>query len=129
MIGAARIYGIWDEASTGAQIIDNDIGASHTAGIYLGCSDTANLQDLTCAGPSSGSAVQHNNLLDNGDYGIAIADESLDNSVESNTVAGDKTYDLEDENTGCDGGTAPPGNSWTDNIGTASQTTSANCIG
>jgi hypothetical protein len=129
MIGTARIYGIWDEASTSAQITDNDIDASGIAGIYLGCSDSANLQDVGCAGPSSGSGIQHNNLLDNGDYGIVIADESLDNSVEDNTVAGDKTYDLADENTGCDGGVTPPGNSWTDNTGTANQSTSSSCIG
>jgi hypothetical protein len=128
MIGAAQIYGIWDQASTGAQIVNNDVDASGTAGIYLGCSDSADLQDLSC-GSASGSQIEHNDLLDNGDYGIAIADENLDNSVEGNTVAGDKTYDLEDENAGCDGGVTPSGNSWSDNTGTANQTTSASCIG
>ncbi|MGA3220480.1 MAG: right-handed parallel beta-helix repeat-containing protein [Acidimicrobiales bacterium] len=128
MIGSAQIYGIWDQASTGAQIVNNDVGASGTAAIYLGCSDTADLQDLSC-GSSSGSEIEHNDLLDNGDYGIAIADENLDNSVQGNTVAGDKTYDLEDENAGCEGGVTPPGNSWSDNTGTANQTTSSSCIG
>ena len=128
MIGAAQVYGIWDPTSTGTQIVNDDVDASGTAGIYLGCSLTADLQDLSC-GASSGTEIEHNDLLDNGEFGIAIADESLDNSVQGNTVAGDKTYDLEDENTGCDGGVTPPGNSWSGNTGTASQTTSANCIG
>jgi len=56
-------------------------------------------------------------------------DENLDNSVQGNTVAGDKTYDLDDENAGCDGGVTPPGNSWSGNTGTANQTTSSSCIG
>jgi hypothetical protein len=49
--------------------------------------------------------------------------------VAENTVAGDKTYDLDDENAGCDGGVTPPGNSWSANTGTANQNTSSSCIG
>jgi hypothetical protein len=128
MIGSSQIYGIWDQASTGATITNNDVDASGTAGIYLGCGLTADLQDLSC-GASSGTEIEHNDLLDNGEFGVAIADENFDNSVQGNTVAGDKTYDLEDENTRCDGGVSPPGNSWSGNTGTANQTTSSSCIG
>ena len=128
IVEGSQIYGIWDEASKGAQIMNNVVEISRTAGIYLGCSNSANLQDVGSAAPSDGSKIEHNDLLDNGEYGIAISDQSLDNYVYANNVAGDQLYDLQDENDGCDGGVTPPGNSWLDNTGRPNQTGSPSCI-
>ena len=58
--------------------MNNVVERSRTAGIYLGCSNSANLQDVGCAAPSDGSKIEHNDLLDNGEYGIAISDQSLE---------------------------------------------------
>lgn len=129
IVNGSQVYGIWDQESAGTQIIGNTVELSRTAGIYLGCSSSADLQDVGCAVPSDSSKIEHNSLLDNGDYGIAISEDSLDNYVYSNNVAGDTSYDLEDENSGCASGATVPPNSWLKNTGAPNQATSPNCIG
>jgi parallel beta-helix repeat protein len=119
-------YGIWDETSAGAQVLGDEVSGSHGAGIYLGCSGTGNLQDVSCGRPSDKSLISQDTLVGNGDYGIAIADESLGNAVVTNHVSGDVANDLQDENFHCAGPTGT--NSWQANTGTRNQSVSASCI-
>jgi Right handed beta helix region len=120
-------YGIWDETSEGSQIVNNLVAGSHGAGIYLGCSATGNLQDFNCGRPSDKSLITQDILLANGDYGIAIADESLGNNVVTNHASGDLANDLQDENFHCTGPTGT--NSWQGDTGTRNQSISPSCIG
>jgi parallel beta-helix repeat protein len=120
-------YGIWVQSTVASRFVDNVVDNSGVAGIYLGCSDTANLQEVGCQ-PSDGSLVKGNILHNNGPYGIAIADVSLDNRIDMNTALGAVQAGLWDENAGCSGPTAPP-NVWQQNVGSRNQTVSATCIG
>jgi parallel beta-helix repeat protein len=121
------VYGIWLQTSVGAQVVGNDIVGSGTAGVYLGCSGTANLQNTSCGRPTDKSTIAKNTLVSNGEFGIAIADASVGNTIEGNQASGDKVKDLYDENFHC---TWPTGtNSWQNNSGTRNQTVTATCIG
>jgi parallel beta-helix repeat protein len=121
------VYGIWLETSTGAQVVGNNVIGSGTAGVYLGCSGTANLQNTTCGRPTDESMVAKNTMNSNGGYGIAIADASIGNTIEGNQVSGDKVNDLYDENFHCHWPTGS--NFWQGNSGTPNQTVTATCIG
>ena len=120
-------YGLWDQASTSSRLIGNRVEGNKLAGIYLGCSDTGNLQDVGCA-PSSDSLIQTNTVLLDGQFGIAISDLSLGNHVVGNNAKGAKRTDLWDENYHCSGGSASP-NVWQKNTGSRNQTFSPTCIG
>ncbi len=124
--GSGR-YGIWDQTSEGSRILNDVVAASHGAGIYLGCSGTGNLQEAGCGRPSDKSLISQDTLVSNGDYGIAIALDSLGNIVTTNHVSGDLANDLQDENFRCTGPTGT--NSWQGNIGTRNQSVSVTCIG
>ena len=109
-------YGICGQTSGGTRIVNNFVAGSRGAGVYLGCDGRGNLQDVTCGGPSDKSLVWQNHILNNGDYGIAIVDQSLGNTVMANQVSGDIAFDLMDENFHCTGPTGT--NTWTGNTGT-----------
>ena len=126
VVKGSGTYGIWVQASEGTRVMDNGVASSHGAGIYLGCSGTGNLQDISCGRPSDKSLISENTLLANGDYGIAIADESLGNVVTMNHVSGDIANDLQDENFHCTGLTGT--NSWRADTGTRNQSVSPTCI-
>ncbi len=120
-------YGVWAQTSEGTRILNNDVAGNHGAGIYLGCSGTGNLQDASCGRPSDKSVISENTMVSNGDYGIAIALQSLGNVVSMNHVSGDIANDLQDENFHCTGPTGT--NSWPANTGTRNQSLSPSCIG
>jgi parallel beta-helix repeat protein len=120
-------YGIWAQSTTASKFVGNTVFDNKVAGIYLGCSSTANLQEIGCP-PSEGSLIKGNVLHNNGPFGIAIADESLANQIDDNTALGDSSAGLWDENPGCSGPLAPP-NSWQQNTGSRNQTGSPTCIG
>jgi hypothetical protein len=127
VVNASGTYGIWDQTSEGTRVLNDHVVGSHGAGIYLGCSGTGNLQNVSCGRPSDKSVISENTLSSNGDYGIAVADESLGETVTMNHVSGDLANDLQDENFHC---TGPAGtNSWQANTGTRNQSVSATCIG
>ena len=126
-VDGSGTYGIWDQTSEGTQVLNDGIAGSHGAGIYLGCSGTGNLQNISCGPPSDQSTISQNTLVNNGYYGIAIADESLRNTVTTNHVSGDVAKDLQDENFDCTG--LPGTNTWLANTGTRNQSVSATCIG
>ena len=67
-------------------------------------------ENVSCGRPSDKSLISQDDLVGNGDYGIAIADESLGNRVTMNHVSGDIANDLQDENFHCTGATGT--NSW-----------------
>jgi parallel beta-helix repeat protein len=127
VVNGSGTYGIWLQTSEGTQVVGNSVNGSHGAGIYLGCSGTGNLQNVSCGRPSDKSLISQNDLVGNGDYGVAIADESLGNLVTMNHVSGDAANDLQDENFHCKGATGT--NSWSTNTGTRNQSVSATCIG
>jgi parallel beta-helix repeat protein len=127
VVNGSGTYGIWLQTSEGTQVVGNSVNGSHGAGIYLGCSGTGNLQNVSCGRPSDKSLISQNDLVGNGDYGVAIADESLGNLVTMNHVSGDAANDLQDENFHCTGATGT--NSWSTNTGTRNQSVSATCIG
>ncbi len=126
-VNTSGIYGIWAQASEGTRVLDDNVVGSGLAGIYLGCSGTGNLQNVSCGRPSEKSLVTQDTLVSNGDYGIAVADESLGNTFRTNHVSGDKANDLQDENFHCTGPTGT--NQWQTDIGTRNQSVSATCIG
>jgi parallel beta-helix repeat protein len=127
VVNGSGTYGIWLETSEGTQVVGNSVNGSHGAGIYLGCSATGNLQNVSCGRPSNKSVISQNSLVGNGDYGVAIADESLGNMVTINHASGDVANDLQDENFHCTGTSGT--NSWSANTGTRNQSVSATCIG
>jgi Right handed beta helix region len=127
LVNGSGTYGIWAQTSEGTQIVGNSVNGSHGAGIYLGCSGTGNLQNVSCGRPSDKSVIRQNDLVGNGEYGIAIADESLGNRVTTNHAGGDVANDLQDENFHCTGATGT--NSWSANTGTRNQAVSVTCIG
>ena len=127
LVEGSGTYGIWVQTSEGTRVLDSLVRGSHGAGIYLGCSGTGNLQDVSCGRPSDKSDISENTVVSNGDYGIAIADESLGNMVTMNHVSGDIAHDLQDENFHCVGASGT--NIWSANSGTRDQSVSASCIG
>jgi parallel beta-helix repeat protein len=120
-------YGIWAQSSSASRFVQDLVVNSGLAGIYLGCSYTANLQEIGCR-PSDGNLIAGNILTGNGPFGIAIADESLGNRIDGNRASADARAGLWDENAGCAGPSAPP-NSWLKNTGTRNQSVSVSCIG
>jgi hypothetical protein len=126
-VNASGIYGIWAQTSEGTRVLDDNVVGSGLAGIYLGCSGTGNLQNVSCGRPSEKSLVMQDTLVSNGDYGIAVADESLGNTFRTNHVGGDKANDLQDENFHCTGPTGT--NQWQTDTGTRNQSVSPTCIG
>jgi Right handed beta helix region len=126
MVNGSGTYGIWVQTSEGTRVLNSVVNGSHGAGIYLGCSGTGNLQNVSCGRPSDKSDISANTLVGNGDYGIAISDESLANLVTMNHVSGDIANDLQDENFHCVG--AAGTNVWSANSGTRNQSVSASCI-
>ncbi len=126
-VKASGIYGIWAQTSEGTRVLDGNVVGSGLAGIYIGCSGTGNLQNVSCGRPSDKSLVMENTLVNNGDYGIAVADESLGNTFRMNHATGDKAHDLQDENFHCTG--LPGTNQWQADTGTRNQSVSPTCIG
>lgn len=124
--GTARGYGIWVATSGGTQVVANQVTGSHIAGIYLGCSGTGNLQEAGC-GATAKSLVSRNVLTSNGDYGIAVEQNSWGNMVRYNHASGDSANDLQDENFHCTSSLGT--NQWQGNTGTRNQTASPTCIG
>jgi Right handed beta helix region len=127
MVNGSGTYGIWVQTSEGTRVLNSVVDGSRGAGIYLGCSGTGNLQNVSCGRPSDKSDISANTLVSNGDYGIAISDESLTNVVTTNHVSGDIANDLQDENFHCVG--AAGTNIWSADSGTRNQSVSASCIG
>jgi hypothetical protein len=127
IIDGSGTYGLWAETSEGTRTLSDDVAGSHGAGIYLGCSGSGNLQNAGCGRPSDKSVISDNTLVSNGDYGIAIALESLGNDLSMNHVSADIANDLQDENFHCTGPTGT--NSWQANTGTRNQSVSPVCIG
>ena len=125
-VQASGIYGIWAQTSEGTRVLDDNVAGSRLAGIYVGCSGTGNLQNVSCGRPSDKSLVMQNTLVSNGDYGIAVADESLGNTFRTNHATGDKANDLQDENFHCTGLTGT--NQWQTDTGTRNQSVSPTCI-
>ncbi len=116
------IYGIWVQSSSADRLVQNTVQHSGTAGIFLGCSNAGMVEQPGCI-PSAHDLVLLSRLVDDGEFGVAIALGSLGGTVEGNLAAGASVDDLEDANPHC--GT----NRWTDNTGSRNLRVSPTCIG
>ena len=96
-------YGYWIDGSQHNMISGNGTGFNGLAGIYLGCSSTANVKPLIPCTivTTTGNSIIGNDSFQNGKYGIANERQSFYNNFEGNVAEDSATKDFIDGNANC----------------------------
>ncbi len=96
-------YGYWIDGSKHNMISGNEGFGNGLAGIYLGCSSTANVKSqIPCTmGTDTGNSVIDNGFDENGKYGIAVERESFYNNFDGNEAGSNSKQDIIDGNANC----------------------------
>jgi hypothetical protein len=96
-------YGLWVDGSQHNMLTSDGAAINGSAGIYLGCSSTANVKpQIPCTTETTTkNSIVGNVLQENGKYGIAVERESFYNNIEDNDSRGNTTKDMIDGNANC----------------------------